>query len=416
MPDVWAHARAGRGVPAMRRLTASALALLVLVAPAVGGHSGARASETGRIEGVVVHGITGEPQPGVEVTLSVGSRDERGIESEILTTGPEGTYVFEDLATGDERIYAIDALYDGGLFPGRPLTLPDDTTEEPVVETRIRVWETTEDPSVIEITRQSVVLVPGEGRLAVIESVTVENSSERAYIGRGEADGGVRRTLGLALPPGAVAGGVSVVDSTLDVPELVRSEFGVALTVAIPPGESRVAYSYGVEGVVGTYDLARRALYPTTRVTVLAADPFTVEGPRLERGGEVELSGTTYSQWESAASVAAGDPIAITATAEAGAAPALIAGAALVVMLALGLSAFALLRRKRMRAATPAQTEPVSRDELIEAIASLDLGFESGKLSSEEWHARRAELKERLEKLEAQRSRKENASSATRDG
>jgi hypothetical protein len=402
----------------MRRLTAATTALLVIVAPAATGEPfGARAGETGRIEGVAVHGASGEPQQGVEVTLSVASRNERGIESETVTTGPDGAYVFDDLPTGNDRIYAIDAVYDGGLFPGRPLTLPDDTTEDPVIESRIRVWETTNDPSVIAIARHSIVLVPGEGRVAVIESVTVENSSERAYIGRGDAEteGSLRRTLGLSLPPGAVQGGVSVVESTLDIPELVRSEFGVALTVAIPPGESRVAVSYGVGGIVGTYDLARRALYPTARVTVLAADPFTVEGPRLERGDEVELSGATYSQWESTAGIAAGDPIAITATAEAGAAPALIAGAALVILLSLGLSAIALVRRRRMRAATPAPAEPATRDELIEAIAALDLGFESGEISNEEWRARRAELKEELGDLETQRSRKEDEPSAARD-
>jgi hypothetical protein len=393
---MWTLARAGRGVSAMRRLTATALALLVLVAPTA---AGAGSAQTGRIEGVVMHGDTGEPQPGVEVTLSVGSRNERGIESETVTTGREGTYVFDGLATGDDRIYAIDAVYDDGIFPGRPLTLPGDASEDPVIETRIRVWETTDDPGAIEITRHSVVLVPDDGRVAVIESVTLENSSERAYIGRGDAEGGPRRTLGLPLPPGAAGGGVSVVDSTLDIPELVRSEFGIALTVAIPPGESRVAYSYGVEGIVGTYDLARRALYPTARVTVLAGDPFTVDGPRLERGGDVELSGNTYSQWESTAEIAAGDPITITATAEAGAAPALIAGAAFVIVLALGLSAFAVLRHRRTRAAAPSPSEPSTRDELIGAIASLDIALETGEIESEEWRARRAELKERLEEM-----------------
>src|SRR5919106_1397578 len=69
-------------------------------------------------------------------------------------------------------------------------------------------------------------------------------------------------------------------------------------------------------------------------------------------------------------------------------------GGLLLVILALALA------RRRARRPAPAQppTPSDTRDDLLVAIARLDLDYRNGKIEHEEWDARRAELKSRLAK------------------
>jgi hypothetical protein len=99
--------------------------------------------------------------------------------------------------------------------------------------------------------------------------------------------------------------------------------------------------------------------------------------------------------------VTEGNSIPMIVTAQADNDSALILGAIasgglLLVMLALALA------RRRARRPAPAQppTPPSDemRDDLLVAIARLDLDYRNGKIEHEEWDARRAELKSRLAK------------------
>src|SRR5207247_6881000 len=113
---------------------------------------------------------------------------------------------------------------DRGLFAGRAVSLPSDTSRSPVIATRLKVWRTTSDPTVIGIVRDDLFVVPSSDNAAVIESIRVFNSSNYAYIGRGggltNGTTGSVPSLALSLPAGANANGVSIVRSDVDIPEL----------------------------------------------------------------------------------------------------------------------------------------------------------------------------------------------------
>jgi hypothetical protein len=370
----------------MRR---SLIAALTLIAGALLQATPAVAATTGTIEGVVTNAVTGEPQSGVEITLTTGTpegADEAG--TQVVTTGEDGAYLFEDLETGTDRFYAVDARFEGGLFSGGAITLesPGD-----IIESTLKVWPTTDDPSVILISRDNLFLSVDGNELGVLESVTVVNQGTEAYIGRGAADDPTDEGTSLAfpLPNRAVEGQVAIADSDINLPALVPSEFGFGITAAIPPGETRITYSYKVAGDGGSYDLSRKALYPTVRFSVYSTPPLDVKSNRIAATGPVTIGDKVYEEFRAGAGLDGGDSMQILAIADAGTPAGLIAGMAGALVLVAVLGALPLLRSRRKKATI----EQPTRQELLRQIATLDVQRETGELSEDEWTKRRAALK-----------------------
>ena len=380
------------------------LSLLLLAAPA-------SAAERGSIEGRVINETKGKPQPGVTVVLTGGGA---GVEEMTKTTVTDkrGRYSFTGLPTGKDVFYAVDATFEGGLFAGRPISLPDDTARAPVIDTTLRVWAPTTDPNAILVRRNDLFVVQRGGALAVIESVRVVNPTNNAYIGRGSAMSGAdgdepTPSLGFALPDGALPETLDWVDADIDVPQTVNIPgLGFGITSAIPPGQVSFTFTYQVEGQGGTYDLSRTAPYAISDLGVFAQPPLEVTGNRLKDDGEVDIQNVTYSRWSSEDSIDPADPIQILIVAEGGSSMTLIGGL-VAGLLALVVLAFVLFRRgKRKRTATPAgSNQPLieSRDDVITAIAELDLRHDNDEMNDDEWAAQRAALKARLEQMRAER-------------
>lgn len=378
----------------MRRFL-TAVGLLSFLIPSV-----VQAAETGTIEGRVLNAANDRPQSGVTVTLSSGAAGS-DIDKQTVTTGSDGAYRFEDLPTGEDIFYALDAEYEGGLFAGRAITIPSDTQRPPVIETTLRVWETTDEPTTILIASDVMFLVPNEsGNLGVIQAVTIFNQSEdQAYIGRGLADDESRTSVGFSLPAGAQDAEVSILDADLSVTELLRKEYGFGITTAIPPGETKFTFSYEVEGSAGSFDLSRDTLYPTVRLQLYAQPPLKIEGIFLEKGETVDIEGKSYTEYRASDGLDAGDPQQTLAVAEAGTSPALLAGmaGALVLVGALGFFPVWRSRRTRRRVAEAESTPKEDpKDVLLREIAELDARHERGEIPYEDWSIRRAELKGEL--------------------
>jgi hypothetical protein len=369
----------------MRFLLLAAIISLAAVAPA-------SAAERGVITGRVVNQTTGQPAAGAEVTLAGADEDGSGRVRRTVTTEKDGSYRFDSLPSDPGWLFIVDARFDGGLFPGSPFRFPPG--EEPELQTSLKVWDTTADPNSIVIARDAMFVLPSsENAVGVVESVTVLNQTELAYVGRGMATGSSETTFGFGLPAGA--GDVAIQNASLDVPELVGTDFGFGITVALPPGESTFTYSYRVPADGLTYVLSKTALYPTADLLVFAGEPLEIASDRLRSDGTETVDDETYARWEAPGLVDAGDTVLIQATAEADIPwwPFALGAGVLVA----GIAAAYLVKRRRPRTDTSAAP---SREELIAAIASLDVAFESGDIEKDEWETQRAELKSRL--LEAE--------------
>lgn len=453
MPVMRRGAPAGGALPAMRRLAArrtcpatpanlthrrvSRTALGLVGAALVGGvvlpsTGPARASPPhGTLKGTVIDGSRGVPQPGVRVTLVGAQRDGSDRTTHRVVTDGLGRYKFEGLPPGRGRVYAIQANFDGGLFAGSPIQIPAGTEATPVIDSTLRVWATTSDPAAILVKRDAIFLAPSGEDLGVIESVVVENTSRRAYIGRagsmvgGRPSPGAAPTLGFSLPSGAEGSSVVLVDASWDGPPPVATDFGFGTTVAIPPGETSTTFSYRTTGSGGVFDASRTSLYPTAEFVVHAVRPLEVEGNRLVSDGSVRVAGRTYRRWTAAEGIEAGDVVQVSATAQAGIDLPLFAGIAAAGIAAL-MAAAALVnaRRKRSRLVAAVGPSPVasrpalpttsslpppsqaapsasasaapaapSREEVIATVAALDLDHSSGRMGDEEWRRKRRWLK-----------------------
>jgi hypothetical protein len=362
------------------------------------------AADVGTIRGRVVNGRNDKAIVRTQVVLTQSS--ESGARPEILRTRTDGrgNFEFADLPTGDEILYTLTARFDGGYYGGA-VRLPSDTSRRPVIETTLRVWPTIDDPAVIVLQRDAMFLSVSENGLDVIESVTVVNNSNRAYIGRGGSNDGPRSSLGFAVPDNAELPQFPLIDSTIDIPGPMPSDFGFAITAAIPPGESRFTFAYRIPGSAGNYTIARAALYPTLNTLVHAEPPLSLSSNRLVRNGSVTIDDTTYDLWTSTQTTESGDTLQISATAEADGIG-LGLGIAAAAVLIVGLIAVAFFRARRPPLPRGTHTYgghpvPETREHLLSLIAALDLRYNGGDITEEEWTTRRAELKRRLNELQA---------------
>ena len=357
---------------------------------------GVAAERTAVVRGTLVVGDGSKPAAAVEVTLIGARLDGSGrFFDETVDTDERGTFEFEDVPAPATNEFALEANYDGGLFVFDTFELAKGSTEI----TNIEVWPTTSDPSVIGVERNSLFVTQDEESTGVLESVTVVNSSERAYIGRGRALGeeASEHTLGFALPDAAIGERVDLVDSTLNRLYAEGADFGFAATVAIPPGETTVTFTYPAPGSAGSYDLSRRALYPIREVFVFVTEPLEIDGSLLTYEGIEEVSDLRYRKWSSREGFDAGDLIPIRAVAEGSSSSNLWLGlgiglgvVVLVALLAAG--------RRRARPSAPGRSapRPPQAEDLVAAIAALDLKHESGALDEDEWARRRTRLKDQL--------------------
>lgn len=357
------------------------------------------AAETGTITGRVVNATKGRPQPNIEVTLTGAKADGTDRMTRTVTTDRGGRYRFDELATGEERMYVIDATYQGGFFPSRALSLPADTARKPVIESTLRVWETTTDPAAILITRDDMFAVLGEQGIRIIESVTVVNQTNLAYVGRGadRDEGDTAPSLGFSLAVDCGSTSVSIVDSDLDLPQLECTDFGFGVTTAIPPGEARTTFTYDIPGETGTFNLSRTALYDIAEMSVFVAEPLVVDSNRLLERGDVTLADETYRRWTSRNPIDPGDSVQVVATAQASLGVGLIAGAAATVLVIGALLVFA-FRRKRPQGRSDPSEGPAHEEatDLVRAIAEIDVAYEKGDLSEEDWSTQRNALKRQI--------------------
>ena len=157
----------------------------------------------------------------------------------------------------------------------------------------------------------------------------------------------------------------------------------------------QVMFAYTLGGSAGTYDLSHTALYPTLNTAVLLTDGLSIESNRLGEAGEVTLGNRRYVRWASDGVVEAGSPIQIAITAEAGTSPWLVGGLVGAGLIAVVLFAWTLFRnRKPVKATSVEPVEP--REQLVAAVAELDLRHDAGNINDSEWKARRAVLKSHL--------------------
>jgi mono/diheme cytochrome c family protein len=356
---------------------------------------------TGVISGTVVNGTTGAPVP--DLTVELGIFDQTSLlEQRTAKTDSAGLFRLTDLPTDAGIVFAGRVEYQGmpsssdfiAFEPGKnELNLP------------LSVFETTTDASGVRADRVHFILDFGPGQAQVAELMVFSLDGNRAYVGDGTG------VLRFTLPAGAQ--GLAIDGDTQDGRYQVTAD-GFVDKLPLQPGEStrQVLYRYSLPFTGDKLDFARTLPYAAANVNALVTDigqKLTSDDQLVNQGVRETQQGNFYNLVGQ--NLPAGQPVTIQMTGLAAAAAAEVtpttgggtATGRILLWVLIGLAAtgaallvaLPLLRRRGAEA-----KGAVTRDELVDALARLDMAHEAGELSDAAYRDERMRLKAQLRDLQ----------------
>jgi hypothetical protein len=209
------------------------------------------------VDGVVVNGTTGKPQPKVAVSLIQPS--QQGMQTlASAVTDASGRFNIDKAGSGDAP-QLIQAVYEGVTYtkmlpPGSPLT-----------GVQVEIYNATSSPGVVETEQHAIFLQPGSNTLEIAENILVKNDSRRTF------NDPARGTLRFYLPP-AANGRVRVTINTLGGMPIQRE--------AEPSADGSNVYKVA-------YPIRPGETLFTMMYSLPASQPQTFESRILDKGGAV---------------------------------------------------------------------------------------------------------------------------------
>ncbi len=359
---------------------------------------------TGVISGTVVNGTTGAKMPNLDVELAIFDQTSM-LEQRTAKTDDAGFFRFADMPTDTGLQFAGRVEYPQGIPNGSDFVAFEPGKSE--LNLPISVFDTTTDPSGVRAERVHFILDFNSGQAEIAELLVFSLDGKQSYVGDGSG------VLRFTLPAGAQA--LEIDGDTQDGRFQVTAD-GFVDRLPLQPGQSvrQVLYRYSLPYSGDNLNFTRTLPYAAANVNALvtdvgqqvASDQLANQGVRqTQQGNFFNLVGQN---------VPAGQPISIRLSKLSSAAGAEAAAAsggatvnrillwALIGLAAAGAVALVALPIARQRTA-PVAAGYSTRDELVDALARLDMAYEAGELSEAAYRDQRLLLKAQLRDL-AQRA------------
>jgi hypothetical protein len=212
-------------------------------------------------------------------------------------TGPKGGVRFREIDRSPGLVYIASSAHLGVRYFADPISVFDGI-EQPVLVT---VYEITSDPSAIRISGDNMVILgpAGEaGTINVMQVTTVENVSDRTFVG----DRGAESAIALRLPLPDQAFDVEAMHapgSLLEDPES-RNLYS---TLPILPGSDNLVLTYRLLYRNRQYLLAKTYAYPAEVVRLLVPEGISSElDHSWVSAVGTEVAGVAYETFELVAS------------------------------------------------------------------------------------------------------------------
>lgn len=224
------------------------------------------------VDGTVVNGTTGKPQPGVMVTLV--QPGEQGMQTLGTTkSDAQGTFKFDAATQGPALVQAIfqGASYTLVLQPGTPTS-----------GVQVKVFDATTKAGVAKVAQHMVLIEPGDKSLEIAETFILQNETSTTF--EDPAKGSLRFYLPDAAAGKAVVtitspGGMPIERSAEKTP--VKNVYKI--DYPIKPGESRFDVSYSLPP---SDTFSGRILHAEGLTRVVTPSTVTVEGTGIEALGQ----------------------------------------------------------------------------------------------------------------------------------
>lgn len=387
---------------------ATALSLVLVL---LAGAGPANAQATGVVKGRIVNKTAGGGPVGGQAIDLLAFADDGQREKRTATTGADGAFSFEGLATAGQK-YILAVKYEGVTYHSEEIDL---SKGQATREVEMAVYGTTTSASAISVSRSHMIVDydTDKKNFVIIEIIIIANKGDRAYVGgdKKTADG-KPETLRFSLPERAAQ--VTFNEGLNELQSAVVDGM-VIDTQPVPPGQRQIVLSYVVPYQGSEGSLTRKFEYPAERVNVLVRETSAQVAAEGLPAKDVREMGTSRYVTLTGENLAAGQAIKVTFAnipaslpnpSTAGKPPAAAQTGDQNQLAALGVGllgvgvvlgvAYPVLRRRRGAVAKP-EAGGDEWDDLIDAIAALDDDFDAGKVGEAEYHRRRARLKARLQ-------------------
>ncbi len=346
--------------------------------------------------GRVVKPSTGDSMPvqGVRVVLHQVGRESQGpIDS--VVSGRGGRFRFR-FSADSAALYLLSARHGGVEFFSAPVLLD---AARPDTAISLVVYDTSSTAPIALAARHIVIPRAGEdGTREVLDVVVLVNEGRLARV----SPDTLAASWSGPLP--AASEGLDVGESDVSPDALSRRGDSVFLAAPIGPGEKRISLQYHVPGDRRQVDIPLGREGGT--VNVLVEEPTgMVTGEGLALADTQMIGGRSLRRWTGV--MPPGAVISVRLPAPAGAPMNVLGVLVASVVLALAAAAWRLARTSGPR--LDAARAPVTSDQLLDRIASLDARYLGREADVEppEWaryQADRARLKAELESMLALRA------------
>lgn len=366
---------------------------------------------SGAISGQVQNGTPGGTLPAsLDLTLYVVETTAAGPRDDTFTatTDADGSFTFDDITLDPDRLYAVSTLYRDRVFAS-DLIPGSDLIADPTIP--LTIYELTEDPTVLTITRiDTRIDAVGDG-LQILQEFVFRNESDRLYTNSLAVGDNRFVSVVVGLPPGSVGVGFPGNPNRY---VYIEEQSSVVDTIPVVPGdEHTVQFSYLVPYDEAGAIIEQQMYFAADAEARLRLFPDTlrVRSDQLEAADTQTIQDRTYQVYMGDVALDAGDVFRYELS---GAARSVTTGAeavesaqnlttillvALAVQVVLVGGVFYYVVRRRGRSAAPMVDRQVLIDGLIGQIAELDEAFENGHIDETAYRSQRDQLKARLTQL-----------------
>jgi hypothetical protein len=236
---------------------AAALAVVCLLRP---GQASAQTPARLTVE-VRNNTANGAPVAGDEITLDL-HRGPQQIDSRSARVGEDGRVVFENLPTGQGIAAVARVKHQNMAFRSRPVALDSAAAE---LSASGQVFDVSTDASKLSIGVHHLMVAFRGTSLEFTEFMQLSNSSDMAVTGRERDDRNRPVVLRIMLPAGFRD---LTASSYLEREALVVTGEGFYDTMAVPPGEHQITFSYKIDVGRGATQIAKEITLPTSHLMI----------------------------------------------------------------------------------------------------------------------------------------------------
>ena len=220
-------------------------------------------SQTVLIVEVVNGTVNGDPVTDDEVIVQVYERGKllRTLEGKVAA---DGKAVFESVPAGDGIVALPRSKHNEMMFNGPPVALKSNEAEH---HAQVQVFDTSNDASQLSVQTHHLIIKSAPDALIFTEYMQLVNSSDMAVSSKQEDAEGRTIVLEIKLPKGFK--NLKAL-SFLEEDALVVTDEGFYDTMAVPPGEHQVAFTYTLDVASATVDIVKAVTLPTSKLVVFA--------------------------------------------------------------------------------------------------------------------------------------------------